>query len=167
MQNEVSYIIEKLKLIAHPEGGYFNEIYRSSELISKSSLPQRYNADRNFSTSIYFMLAGEQISLFHRLKSDEIWHYYKGSVTNLHCFEGNQYSLIRIGSGIENNEQPQFVIKAGVWFAAEIENKNSYSLIGCTVAPGFDFADFEFAQRNDLIQNFPDHSDLIKRFTKD
>ena len=113
------------------------------------------------------MLAGDQVSLFHRLKSDEIWHHYKGSVILLHCFEGEHYSLIKMGHKFELDECPQFVIRAGVWFAAEIKNKNSYSLIGCTVAPGFEFADFEFADRNDLISNFPDHSELIKRFTKE
>lgn len=161
-------IIEKLKLKPHPEGGYFNEYYRSSETIEDNSLPLRFSGDRNISTSIYFLLEGNQVSLFHRLKSDEIWHYYKGSAAILHCLEENgNYFTIRIGNNIEQNEQPQFVISNGIWFAAEIVDKDSYSLVGCTVAPGFDFADFELANQKKLIEKFPLYKELILRFSKE
>jgi predicted cupin superfamily sugar epimerase len=167
MVNEAKSIIGKLQLIPHPEGGYFKEAYRSNEIISQSSLPQCYKSDRNFSTSIYYLLEGNQVSLFHRLKSDEVWHHYRGSVVLLHCFEKNKYFQIKIGDQIEFNQLPQFVIRAGIWFAAEVVDKKSYSLIGCTVAPGFDFADFEIACKDELNKIFPGYSELIRRFTKD
>ncbi|PKL83646.1 MAG: hypothetical protein CVV24_03780 [Ignavibacteriae bacterium HGW-Ignavibacteriae-3] len=165
MNNEAAEIINRLELISHPEGGYFKEVYRSDGIIQKNSLPDNMNGERNFSTSIYYMLVGNQVSLFHSLKSDEIWHHYKGSAILLHLFNDAGYSLVKIGAKIELNETLQFAVPAGSWFAAEVEDKVSYSLLGCTVAPGFDFSDFELAKRNDLIKKFPDYKSIIERFT--
>ena len=167
MATEAKSIIEKLQLMAHPEGGYFKEIYRSNEIIPQSSLPKRYKSERNFSTSIYYLLEGNQVSHFHRLKSDEVWHHYKGSALLLHCLERNKYFQIKIGDQVEYDQLPQFVIRAGIWFAAEVVEKKSYSLIGCTVSPGFDFTDFEIADKDEMNKLFPEHSDLISRFIKD
>ena len=167
MEKEVSLIVEKLRLIPHPEGGYYNEIYRSSEKIESQSLPERFGSSRNFSTSIYYLLEGEQVSMFHRLKSDELWHHYKGSAILLHCFENDRYTLVRLGDNLDLGQVPQFAVEAGTWFAAEVENKNSYSLAGCTVAPGFDFSDFELAERSELIGEYPGYSELIKKLTKE
>jgi predicted cupin superfamily sugar epimerase len=165
--NPALEIINKLNLQTHPEGGYFNEIYRSDDMIDKISLPKRYNGDRSISTSIYYMLEGEQVSLFHKLKSDEIWHFYTGSPIILHCLDEDKgYQKILIGNNIFNNEIPQYVIKQGIWFAAEVADKDSFSLVGCTVAPGFDFSDFQFAAKDELIKKFPVYKELIERFTK-
>jgi len=164
---EQKLIIEKLNLTPHPEGGYFREIYRSSESICNENLPSRYDSKRSFSTSIYYLLAGEQVSRFHRLKSDEIWHFYKGATLVIHCLnEKTGYRQLKIGLDFQNNTFPQYVIKKGTWFAAEVEDKNSYSLIGCTVAPGFEYEDFELASRSQLIEIFPQSEELIIRFTK-
>lgn len=160
-------IIRLLGLHPHPEGGYYKEIYRSAEIINKTSLPERYNGDRSISTSIYYMLAGEDFSSFHRLKSDEIWHFYTGSKIILHLLdEKTGYKKILLGHSLASGEKHQCVIEKGIYFAAEVADKSSFSLIGCTVAPGFDFEDFEFADEVTLINSFPSQSDLIRRLCR-
>ena len=161
-------IAEKLGLQPHPEGGYFKEIYRAEEKIRNPELPERFSGDRNFSTSIYFMLSGNDKSHFHRINSDEIWHFYSGTTLVLHLIDAaGNYSTVKIGNDILAGETPQAIIPHGNWFAAEVEGKNSYALVGCTVSPGFDFADFELARQAYLSEKFPQHFDLIKRFTKE
>lgn len=160
------YWIEKLGLQAHPEGGYFNEVYRSDETIDESSLPERYKGVRNFCTSIYFMLKSGQVSHFHRLNSDEIWHFYSGSPLSLYIIDKEgRLSSIKIGSNPENGELLQFAIPKGTWFGAEVDEPGSYSLIGCTVSPGFDFADFELAERKILMEMYPEHKEIINKLT--
>jgi predicted cupin superfamily sugar epimerase len=166
MNNTANFFIEKLKLAPHPEGGYFNEIYRSSENIEKSGLPERYDGKRCFSTSIYHLLDGKQVSKFHRLKSDEIWHFYSGSALTVHLIDpdGN-YTTIRLGSNVVEGEVFQAIVPAGSWFGAIIDDQNAYTLIGCTVAPGFDFSDFEMADRNSLLNSFPQYKEIIEKLT--
>ena len=166
VMEEAKQIIVELELIPHPEGGFFREVYRSDEFIDKQNLPFRYNSNRYFSTSIYYLLVGKNVSHFHRIKSDEVWHFYKGSNLIIHCLdESKGYTRIKIGSDILSGTNPQHTIKKGTWFAAEIEDKNSYSLIGCTVAPGFEYDDFELASRSKLINLFPKEKELITRLT--
>lgn len=159
-------IIKKLNLKEHPEGGYFSETYRSSEIISNQNLGKAYVGERNYSTCIYFMLTSEKFSAFHKINQDEIWHYYKGVPLKLHIIsrEGN-YSYIMIGNSFENNEVPQYVVKGGDWFAAEVLENNGYTLVGCTVSPGFDFADFVLPKRNEMIDLYPEHKDIITKLT--
>lgn len=166
MNKTASDYIRKLNLEPHPEGGYFKEIYRSNEIINGVSLPRRYRTDRYFSTSIYFLLEGKQVSKFHRLKSDEIWHFYDGSSIKIYIinFEGILSEHI-LGAKKDGGEIFQLVIERNQWFAAEVINKNSFGLIGCTVAPGFDFNDFELANRDSMLKLFPNYKDLIIEFT--
>jgi uncharacterized protein len=164
---EADIIIKALGLLPHPEGGYYKEIYRSEEIINVSALPERYPESRNFSTSIYYMLLGKKISHFHQLKSDEIWHFYSGSPVIIHCLNHDGYSKNVVGNNILKGELPQFIIKKGTWFAAEVADKNNFSLIGCTVAPGFDFKDFLLASRNELTKEYPLYNELITKFTYD
>lgn len=166
MNNKAKYYIEKLNLIAHPEGGYFKEVYRADEIIQTEHLPDRYTSKRNFSTSIYFLLEGEQISKFHKLKSDEIWHFYDGSPINIFLLssDGNLKDSI-LGKNLDKNESLQIVIKKGNWFGAKVIEKNSFSLIGCTVSPGFDFEDFELADIEKLLKKFPVNQKIIKELT--
>lgn len=160
-------IIKRLELKPHPEGGFYREIYRSEEKIDKNSLPGRYKGDRSFSTSIYYMLIGEQISVFHKLKSDESWHFYSGSPLFIHILDSKSgYKKIKLGNNIITGETPQFIISKETFFAAEVEDKKSYTLIGCTVSPGFEFADFEFGKIDQLIKQFPEQVKLIKRLGK-
>ena len=164
--DEAEKIIKILELKPHPEGGYFSEVYRCEELIERSNLPPRYSQNHSHSTSIYFLLNKNDKSHFHKLLSDEIWHFYSGSTIVLYCIDvdGN-FSKLRLGINFEKTELPQIVIKRNTWFAAEVEDKNSYSLIGCTVSPGFEFTDFELGAQEKLLQQFPQHAELIKLFT--
>ena len=160
------YWIDKLALRRHPEGGYFKETYRSNEVIPKNALPERFTGDRVFSTCIYFLLNNKNFSAFHIIKQDEIWHFYDGSSLTLHIIDqdGN-YSALKLGKEIENGESLQAVVQAGCLFAAAIDNPETFSLVGCTVAPGFEFADFEMPDRNKLVKLHPEHRELIERFT--
>ena len=167
MTQKAIYYIEKLKLQRHPEGGYFNEIYRSDEIFNATVLPERYNGKRSFSTSIYFLLDGKEVSTFHKLKSDEIWHFYDGGSVKIYVInvDGNLEEKI-LGNNLNNNETLQTVIKKNCWFGAELIDKSSFCLVGCTVAPGFDFHDFEAGKRLRLLEQFPEFSHIILRLTK-
>ncbi len=159
--------IEKLGLIPHPEGGFFREVYRADETITKESLPERYNGNRAFSTSIYFLLEGGQVSALHWLKSDEVWNYYDGSSANIYIIKPDgQLEIKKIGNRLNEDESFQIVIKKNCWFGAELEDKSSFILIGCFVSPGFDFSDFEMGERSNLINLYPQHSEFIIRLTK-
>ena len=160
------YWIHKLDLLKHPEGGYYKEIYRSEEVIAVEALPDRYTAQRNVSTSIYFMLDREQVSHFHKLQSDEIWHFYYGASLTIHKIdEAGNYTAQKLGRNLDEGEVLQFVIPKHTWFAAEVNDKKSFTLIGCTVAPGFDFADFELAKREEMVKQFPLLEKVIERLT--
>jgi predicted cupin superfamily sugar epimerase len=160
------YWIEKLKLQKHPEGGWFKEVYKSDEKVLKDHLHKRFAGDRHHSTSIYFLLSGNEFSAFHRIKSDELWHFYEGSATTIHMIDENgKYSKAVVGNKPDTDEAFQVVVGHGVWFASELNDKNSYALVGCTVAPGFDYADFEMGERNTLIKMFPLHKELITMLT--
>lgn len=159
-------IIDLLDLQEHPEGGYFKETYRSEEIISNASLGAKYQGDRNYSTGIYFLLTSEKFSAFHKINQDEMWHYYKGSPLKLHMISANgDYSYVTIGNDFTKGEIPQFTVKGGDWFAAEVEEKNGFTLTGCTVAPGFDFADFVLPTTEELVQSFPEHTEIIQKLT--
>ena len=167
MKNRANYYISKLNLSPHPEGGYFKEIYRSDEIINEKHLPERYNADRAFSTSIYFLLERNQVSRFHKIKSDEIWHYYVGSGVKIYVIEKNgEIKEILLGSKLEQGELPQVVINKNSWFGAELLDKSSFSLLGCTVSPGFEYNDFELGESKKLLNLFPQHEKIIKKLTK-
>ena len=159
-------LIQKLELQTHPEGGYFKEVYRSKDEIKIEGLPERYKSPRCFGTSIYYLLEGEQFSAFHKLKSDEIWHFYFGSPVVVHMInEEGEYSTITLGQKVDEGEQLQFAIKNGTLFGAEVKDKTSFSLVGCTVSPGFDFTDFELLDKKTLLGKFPHHKDIINRLT--
>jgi uncharacterized protein len=166
MRPNANYWIEKLKLTKHPEGGAFCEPYRSSLKIEKQNLPGSFQGDRNISTSIYFLLQRDEFSAFHRIASDELWHFYFGDPLTIFEIDTESGKLIlhKLGSDFDNGETFQTTIKAGNWFASK--TTKDYSLAGCTVAPGFDFADFELAERNKLINNYPQHGDLITLLTR-
>ena len=167
MHDQVQDLIEKLELLPHPEGGYYKEIYRSPGIIPQQVLGKHFSGNRNFSTSIYFLLTSDDFSAFHRIGQDEIWYFHSGSSLFIHMIDqqGN-YFRHELGTGVNKGQTPQFVVPAGYWFASNIKNKNSYSLVGCTVAPGFDFDDFELAKREKLIDEFPQHSEIIHKLTR-
>lgn len=167
MKQIIAQLIQQLSLQPHPEGGYFKETYRSAEEIQESCLDTKYIGKRNCSTCIYFMLTSDTFSAFHRINQDEIWHFYQGSSINLYMISpAGELSEVLIGSDILNGEVPQFVVPAGYWFAAKVAEEDSYSLVGCTVSPGFDFRDFELAERDILCNMFPEHVGVIRDFTR-
>ena len=165
--NDSKYWIERLRLEAHPEEGYFRQTYRSDVVIGREALPMRFGGDRPASTGIFFLLDGEDFSAFHRLYSDEMWHFYEGSCLVVHVIElAGAYSKILLGSDAERGQVFQAVVMAGCWFASEVVDRKSYALVGCTVAPGFDFEDFELAKRLELASAYPEHGELIERLTR-
>ena len=165
--NKLENLIQKLKLEPHPEGGFYKETYRSAGEIKTDSLAPEYQGKRNYSTCIYFLLTSDTFSAFHKIHQDEIWHFYDGSPIILYVIYPNgDYSEITIGSDIEHGQVPQFVVQGGAWFAAKVKNENDFSLLGCTVSPGFDFHDFELASREALLASFPQHCEIITKLTR-
>ncbi len=150
------YWIEKLQLQKHPEGGWFKETYRSEEIVPKQFLSKSFSGDRSFSTSIYYLLEGVDFSAFHRIKSDELWHFYNGtSAIEIISIEKGKIKKQFCGNRPDENQQLQVVVSKNNWFAAQLANKEGYALVGCTVTPGFDFNDFEMANQ-ELIGQFPE-----------
>lgn len=166
MNETVKSIVEQLELQDHPEGGFYKEVYRSSGEIPQKVLPEDFDGNRNYCTSIYFLLTSENFSAFHRINQDEIWHFYQGSGLTIHEIdkEGN-YIAHRLGNDLSQQE-PQLTIKARSWFASEVSEPNSFALVGCTVAPGFDFADFELGKADELSDTYPDQADLFSRLCR-
>lgn len=162
------YWIDHLNLRRHPEGGYFRETYRAPLVIPRSGLPEAFKGARNASTAIYFLLAGDEFSALHRLAADEVWHFYGGSALLVHSIDPDgKHSVTKLGQDAEAGEQFQCVIPAGHWFGCCLERSGTCALAGCTVAPGFDFAEFEMAKRGDLVAQYPQHRDVIHKLTRE
>lgn len=158
--------VEKYNMQKHPEGGYFVETYRSLEKISTSALPKRFGGDRSFSTGIYFLLESHHISALHRIASDEMCHFYAGCPLNIYVLnEDGALEIIKLGNNPENGEVFQAVVPAGKWFGSKPMEENTYSFVGCSVAPEFDFEDFEMKSREELLQMFPQQKDVIEMLT--
>ena len=159
--------IEKLQLAPHPEGGYFRQTYKSEVVIAQDALPAGFSGARAASTAIYFLLEGQNFSAFHRLLSDELWHFYAGAPLWVHVIDpAGSYSRIVLGGDPEAGQVLQAVVPARNWFASHVADWSSFAQVGCTVAPGFDFQDFEMGNRNELAARYPQHHDLIERLTR-
>jgi predicted cupin superfamily sugar epimerase len=159
--------IDRLQLRPHPEGGYFCATYRAAETIARAALPERFQGDRAFSTAIYFLLDQQDFSALHRIKQDELWHFYDGSSLTLHVIaDDGRYSCIRLGRKVEDGEVPKAVVPAGCLFGATVDDPSSYALVGCTVAPGFTFDDFEMPTYDQLLKLYPQHRHLIEQLTR-
>lgn len=155
-------LIDKYQLEPHPEGGHYCSSYRSSLVVPATSLPADFTGDRVVSTAIYFLLQAGEFSAFHRLKSDECWHFYQGDPLWIHCLDAQgRYQLHTLGAGIAVDRLCQLVVPAGTWFASEPAPGSAYCFVGCTVSPGFDFADFEMAGAARLCAQFPHYQELI------
>jgi predicted cupin superfamily sugar epimerase len=166
--NNARHWIEKLQLEPHPEGGYFRQTYRSDMMIAHEALPPGFGGARAASTAIYFLLEGENFSAFHRLRSDEVWHFYAGSPLAVDVIQpAGLWSTILLGDDPDAGQVFQAVVCAGCWFASHVADWRGWALVGCTVAPGFDFEDFEMAKREELLTKYPQHAELIRRLTRD
>jgi len=155
MKKDANYWIDTLKLIMHPEGGYYCETYKSTTLEKH---------EQECTSLIYFLLNSQDFSAFHKLKSDEIWLYHYGSAVNIYMLKTNGDIEMRVlGKALENNEFLQVLVPANTWFAADLANKNSFGLMSCVVTPAFKWDDFELAKKDQLILNFPNNKAIIER----
>jgi len=156
-------LIDRLGLAPHPERGFYAETYRAPLVVG--GLP--HGAPRAASTAIYFLLTAEApASYLHRLKSDELFHLYEGGPLDVLLLGEHDTRVARLGLDLAAGERPQLVIPAGTWFGTELVTGASHVLFGCTVAPGFDFADFELASGPELAARFPEHTSRIARMTR-
>ena len=159
------YFIENLNMIAHPEGGYYKEIYKSEENITSKELKADFEGSRILWSSIYFLLRDGEVSNFHRLKSDEMWYYHSGSPLTIYMIspEG-KLTTEQLGLNIENGEKPQVLVPKDYIFGSAMNNKG-YALVGCMVSPGFEFRDFELFKRSFLLELYPEHEEIICKLT--
>lgn len=160
------YWIKELELMPHPEGGFYKETYQSDFIISENSLEASRGGSRKSSSLIYYLLRDQEYSHFHRLKSDEIWIYQHGGSLRIHIINnGGELVTKTLGIEVSKGEELQVLVPANSWFAAELVNHNSYTLLSCMVTPGFVFKDFELANKNDLLNRYKQHSKLINKLT--
>jgi uncharacterized protein len=170
-----SFWIKSLRLSEHPEGGFYRETHRADittesckEVKNKLQNDSANRKGRSIASTIYYLLEGRQVSLFHRMRhADEIWHFYTGSSLTLYLIEKSSGKLLelKLGSKPQKGELFQILIKRDSWFGARVNNVSSFALVGCTVYPAFSYADFELADRKVLTDIYPEHKDIIKMLT--
>ena len=149
------------------EGGFFRETYRSEDIIPRAALPAFYQSNRCFGTAIYYMLTPESFSALHKVNSDEIFHFYLGDpVELLLLYSDGRGQEIILGQDIENGQQLQMTVPRGVWQGAGLRPKGKFALMGTTVSPGFEYADFILGKRKSLIETYPDYTSSITRLTR-
>jgi predicted cupin superfamily sugar epimerase len=167
MQDPVKKIIERFSLRPHPEGGFFREVYRSPVAIDHPDIDDGTRPRRSASTHIYFLLSGDDFSAFHRVRaSDEIWHLYAGGPLELHTLDDEQRYAKHVLTHDVDQGEPAHIVPAGVWQAARLATNGSCAFCGCTVAPGFDFADFDMPPASELVATHPAHERIIRELTK-
>jgi predicted cupin superfamily sugar epimerase len=155
-------LIQKYFLEPHPEGGWYKQTYKSNEQIDADALPERFGANRSFSTAIYFLLEKGSFSAFHRIKSDECWHFYAGDPLFIYIIDQKgELKVISLGNDLEKGQSFQYVVLANCWFASRPAPKSEYCFVGCTVSPGFEFEDFELANATELSVMYPQHKSII------
>lgn len=166
MTLDADYYIENLNLQKHPEGGFYKETYRSFGKISSSINEDSFPDNRNYSTAIYFLLKGQQYSKFHRIQSDELWHFHAGSGATIHIIHPDSlYEAKYLGPDLQKGQEFQHAVPAQSWFGVTVDNPDSFLLASCSVSPGFDFRDFEMADPYQLKKAFPEHSAIIDQLS--
>ncbi|MGM0853763.1 MAG: cupin domain-containing protein [Bacillota bacterium] len=162
-----SEYIKHLDMTPHPEGGYYAASYHSQENITDGRIRERFSDDRKLWTSIYFLLEENQVSNFHKLKSDELWYFHDGSPLTIYMIlEDGTLQRESLGLDIVNGQRPQVLVPKGAIFGS-VKEEEGFSLVGCMVSPGFEFEDFYLFEREELVNRFPEHSDIIMRLTKE
>jgi uncharacterized protein len=155
------YWIRHLNLQPHPEGGYYKEVFRSLQLVNRPGSAEI----RKACTSIYYLLEGADFSGFHRIASDELWYFHKGQPLIIHCIdEDGNYSKYELSDNPSGNLS--VAVRARLWFAAEISSKHEFTLVSCNVAPGFEFNEFEMADKETLTVLYPQHADVLNRLCR-
>jgi predicted cupin superfamily sugar epimerase len=153
--------ISRLNLQPHPEGGYYKEVFRSEQYVNRAG----NDAQRHACTSIYYLLESKDYSGFHRIKSDEIWYFHKGEPLNIHVITADgEHRLLELSDS--STGHLSLVVSAGLWFAAEIPSKEGYTLVSCAVAPGFEFTEFEMADKKELLKIHPGHAEVLQRLCR-
>lgn len=158
---DAAALIDRLQLIPHPEGGFYRETFRATETVLNAN-----GQIRSTGTAIYYLLEKDNISHFHRITSDETWFYHEGEAVEILMLKNQELIAIVLGPNLSAGEVYQATVPANTWFAAQVRNSKGYSLVSCAVAPGFDFADFELAQFDTLVEEFPRFRDVVRRFTR-
>jgi predicted cupin superfamily sugar epimerase len=160
-------LIRHLGLAPHPkEGGFFRETYRAGDTLPASALPPRYQGPRSSSTAIYYLLTPTTFSALHRLQTDEIFHFYLGDpirMLQLEC-EGTGRTIV-LGQDVLHGQQLQVLAPRGIWQGSFLEPGGAFALLGCTVAPGFEYIDYEAGDRPTLLSQYPAFADMIRRLT--
>lgn len=157
-KQNADYFIKHLELSSHPEGGFYKSTVNSEFQIDVSG------KQRMLFTSIYFLLRSQDVSHFHRLKSDELWYYHGGSSLTVHVIdELGHYHEYKLGLNLEAGEVPQVLVPKNTIFGSSVMEEGTFSLVSCMVAPGFDFEDFELLAQKDLLAIYPQHEDIIRK----
>lgn len=165
--SHINQLIQQYNLEPHPEGGWYCQTYKSDEQITAKSLPQRFGGNRAFSTAIYFLLEQGNFSAFHRIKSDECWHFYAGGPLHIYIIhQSGELEKISLGNDIERGQTFQYVVPANCWFGSRPAPGSNYCFVGCTVSPGFEFDDLELADSNSLLNVYPQHKAIIKELCR-
>jgi len=165
---DAQYWVHHLSLQQHPEGGYYSSLYRSQETIPQEALPERFKGERPLFSTIYYLLRSGEFSAFHRLQADEVWHYHRGSSITIYTIAPDgTLNQQKLGANPENGETLQLLVPNNHWLAVEVNAPDSFCLVGCSLAPAFVFEDFELADRKELINQFPQHQQLIERLTRE
>jgi len=160
-------LVQQYALQPHPEGGWYKETYRSRESIPQVGLPDRFHGERVFSTAIYFLLPQGNFSAFHKIKSDECWHFYAGEALLIYVIQQDgSLDIIELGNEINKRQSFQCIVPANCWFASRPAIGSSFCFTGCTVAPGFNFADFELADATSLSNLYPQHEKIIRELCR-
>lgn len=164
MAPTIETLIEHYELQPHPEGGYYKELYKAEGLIPQRALSNSFQGDRSYSTGIFYLLPKGSKSSFHKIPSDEMWHFYLGGPLNIvEITEEGDIKETRLGQEISNGCVLNYVVPGNTWFGAYPAEGTEYALVGCTVAPGFDFADFEMGEENKLVSEFPKAQDMVEK----
>jgi predicted cupin superfamily sugar epimerase len=150
-------LIDSLGLELHPEGGFFKETYRSAHQLA--------HQDRQLMTSIYFLLTDTAISRFHRITADECWYFHTGTPIIVHTLDEKGHTEFILGNDLSNGQLPFYLVKGGTIFGSSVLGDEGYALVSCAVAPGFDFRDFELFGADDLLPEFPDCGEIIRKLT--
>ena len=167
-QQDPQYYISKLGLEPHPEGGYFKRTFESQEQITDQELTVDFEGKRMLYTSIYFLLTSNDVSHFHRLQSDELWYYHAGSPLSVHMIDENgEYTEYKLGLDLENGEVPQVLVPKNTIFGSSVKDRETFSLVGCMVSPGFEYQDFELFTQEELLLKYPEHKEIIMKIAYD
>jgi predicted cupin superfamily sugar epimerase len=160
---KTEHLIKQYDLQRHPEGGWFKQTYKSTGIVPATALPAGFGGDRVFSTATYFLLEKGDFSAFHKIKSDECWHFYAGDPLHVFVIDHiGDLQIITLGNNINNGETFQFVVPANCWFASRPANDSEFCMVGCTVAPGFEFEDLEMADVKSLAALYPSYASIIR-----